>query len=83
MKSKQITILAILTAIAVVGMVTISMQQASAPRECGGCTAFKKLTHEFEKNVIEAATIGDPTTIPGLLEQYSEDVRALDFASRG
>jgi hypothetical protein len=77
------SILAILTAIAIIGMVTVSVQQASAPRDCAGCTAFKKLTHEFEKNVIEAATIGDPNIIPGLLEQYNADVRALDLIPRG
>lgn len=49
----------------------------------GSCTAFKKLTHEFEKNVIDAATIGDPGLIPILLEQYNEDVRALDLTPRG
>jgi hypothetical protein len=50
-------------------MVTVNNQQASAPRNCGGCTAFKKLTHEFEKNVIEAATSDDPNAIADLLEQ--------------
>jgi hypothetical protein len=60
-------------------LVTLTIQQASAPRECGGCTAFKKLTHEFEKAVIAAATLADPNSIPGLLKQYSADVRALDF----
>jgi len=83
MKSVYPSILAILTAIAIIGMVTVSIQQVSAPRQCGGCTAFKKLTHEFEKSVIDAATIGDPNIIPGLLEQYNEDVRALDLGARG
>jgi hypothetical protein len=36
-------------------------------------------THEFEKAVIEAATIGDLNSISGLLEQYNQDVRAIDF----
>ena len=72
-------VLKIVLAGATIGFGNINYTQASAPRECGGCTAFKKLTHEFEKNVIEAATNGDPNTIPGLLEQYSADVRALDF----
>ena len=53
-----------------------------APRDCGGC-AFKKLTHEFEKAVIDAATTGDPNVYPSLLEQYNEDVRALDLTPRG
>ena len=83
MKSVYPSILAILIAIAIIGMVTVSIQQVSAPRQCGGCTAFKKLTHEFEKSVIDAATIGDPNIIPGLLEQYNEDVRALDLGARG
>jgi hypothetical protein len=82
MKPKLITILVIVTAIALIGMVTVNMQQVSAPRTCGSCAAFKKLTHEFEKAVLEAATNGDPNTIPSLLEQYASDVRALDLASR-
>ena len=72
-------VLTMVLAAAITGMVTLTIQQASAPRECGGCTAFKKLTHESEKAVIAAATLGDPNSIPGLLEQYSADVRALDF----
>ena len=47
-------ILAILTVVAIIGMVTVNIQQVSAPRGCGGCTAFKNLTHEFEKDVIDA-----------------------------
>ena len=58
--------LAILTVATIIGMVTVSIQQVFAPRTCAGCIAFKKLTHEFEKNVIEAATIGDPGLIPSL-----------------
>ncbi len=81
MQSKHTTMLAILTAIAIVGMIIINIQQVSAPRECGGCTVFKKLTHEFEKNVIDAATTGDPNTIQGLLEQYNQNV--LDMFARG
>ena len=81
MKPKPTLMWAILSVAVLIGMVTINIQQASAPRECGSCTPFKKLTHEFEKAVIEAATIGDPGIIPGLLEQYNEDVRALDFST--
>jgi len=81
MKTK-ITLAAMLTVAVVIGMVTVNIQQVSAPRACGGCVAFKKLTHEFEKDVIEAASIGDPNIIPGLLEQYTQDVRALDLSTR-
>jgi hypothetical protein len=81
MKS-HISILAILTAVAIIGLVTINIQQVSAPRMCGGCIEFKKLTHEFEKAVIDAATTGDPNQITGLLEQYNEDIRALDLTPR-
>lgn len=81
MQSRLTIILAALTASAIVGMVTVNMQQVSAPRECGGCAVFKKLTHEFKKNVIEAATSDDPNTIPSLLEQYNQDV--LDLFARG
>lgn len=69
-------------AITIAGMLIVNAQQVSAPRDCGSCVQFKKLTHEFEKAVIEAATNGDPNTIPSLLEQYASDVRALDLASR-
>ena len=74
------SILAILVAIVIIGTVTTSVQQAYAPRGCSGCTAFKKLTHEFEKDVIEAATTGDLGLIPSLLEQYNQDVKELDLA---
>ena len=83
MKPKLTFLLALATVAAVIGVVTVNIQQVSAPRECGSCAVFKKLTHEFEKAVIDAATNGDPNTIPGLLEQYSEDVRALDFSTPG
>ena len=78
MKSAH-SILAVLTAIAIMGMVTVNIQQVSAPRSCGGCVQFKKLTHEFEKEVINAA--GDPNQITGLLEQYNQKV--LDIFARG
>ena len=66
--------LVLLTVVTIFGLVTVNIQQVSAPRTCAGCTAFKKLTHEFEKDVIEAATTGDPNKITGLLEQYNQDV---------
>ena len=79
MKLTLTQILAMVTFATIIGMVTVNIQLVSAPRGCNGCTAFKKLTHEFEKNVIEAATIGNPGLIPGLLEQYNQEVRALDL----
>lgn len=79
MKPKVSILLGTLTVSFLIGTVALNIQQVSAPRNCGSCTAFKKLTHEFEKNVIDAATNGDPNLISGLLEQYGEDVRALDF----
>jgi hypothetical protein len=79
MKKIGSLILTVIVATALLSAVATVTQSTSAPRKCGSCTAFKKLTHEFEKNVIEAATTGDPNTIPGLLQQYSNDVRALDF----
>ena len=75
------TLMAILTVAIVIAMVTTSIQQVSAPRDCGGCTKFKKLTHEFEKDVIDAATVGDPNIIPSLLEKYNQEV--LDIFARG
>jgi hypothetical protein len=74
MKPKVSLLLGMLTVSFLIGTAGVSIQQVSAPRECPGCTAFKKLTHEFEKNVIEAATSDDSNTIPSLLEQYNQDV---------
>jgi hypothetical protein len=79
MKPTLALMLTILTVATIIGMVTVNIQQVSAPRNCGACVQFKKLTHEFEKNVIDAAKIGDPGLISGLLEKYNQDVRALDF----
>lgn len=68
--------LAVVLASVVMGTVAATnLQQVNAPRQCGGCVEFKKLTHDFEKNVINA--IGDPNITPGpreLLQTYSEDV---------
>ena len=63
-------------------MVTVNIQQVSAPRGCNGCIAFKKLTHEFENDVIDAAR--NANTIAGLLEQCDQDVlRAFNLTPRG
>ncbi|MFI5424599.1 MAG: hypothetical protein WB587_13835 [Nitrososphaeraceae archaeon] len=80
MKSTLTLILAMLTIATIVGMVTTSVKNVYAPRECPGCAAFKKLTHEFEKNVINS--IGDPNKGPQphlreLFQSYSQDVRQL------
>jgi len=79
MKPNLTFLLALLAIATIIGMITVNIQQVSAPRDCGSCVVFKKLTHEFEKNVIDAATNGDSSTIPNLLQQYNQDVRALDF----
>ena len=68
--------MAILASVTIVTIVTMSVQQVYAPRDCGQCAEFKKLTNEFEKDVLDAA-IGDPNIIPGLLEQYNRDVLEL------
>lgn len=81
MKPTLTLMLTTLTVAIMIGLVTVSIQQVSAPRGCNGCTAFKKLTHEFEKSVIDAANTGDPNTIPGLLEKYNQEV--LDIFARG
>ena len=70
------SVMPILAASVIIGMVTIGSQQIYAPRDCAGCSEFKKLTNQFEKDVLDAA-IGDPNIIPGLLEQYNRDVLEL------
>jgi hypothetical protein len=62
MKSNYTLIWVILAAAAIIGMVTLNVQQTYAPRECPGCVQFKKLTHDFEKNAIDA--IGNPNDEP-------------------
>jgi hypothetical protein len=75
MKPLYTSVLAILATVTIVGMLTISTQQVFAPRTCGGCAEFQKLTDEFEKNVLNA--VDDPTTIQGLVDEYSANVKAL------
>ena len=72
------SVLTILAALTILGMVTISAQQVYAPRDCGGCAEFKKLTTEFEKDVLNA--IDNPDEISHLVDDYSANVKAL-FAS--
>ena len=75
MKSIYI-VMAILASVTIVTIVTTSTQQVYAPRGCNGCSEFKKLTNEFEKDVLDAA-IGDPGIIPSLVDKYSDDVKDL------
>ena len=49
--------MAILASVTIVTIVTMSAQQVYAPRDCGQCAAFKKLTTEFEKAVLDAAAV--------------------------
>ncbi len=78
MKSIYI-VMAILASVTIVTMVTMNAQQVYAPRNCGGCAEFQKLTDEFEKNVIDAASVSppDPDRIQTLLGEYSDEVLKL------
>jgi hypothetical protein len=75
MKPFYTSVLAILATVTIVGMLIMGIQQASAfgfvERK-----EFKKLTNEFEKDVLDAA-IGDPGIIPSLVDKYSDDVKDL------
>ncbi len=79
MKSLYTSVLAILATVTIVTMLTIGTQQIYAPRDCGQCAYFKKLTTQFEKDVIDAASINppEPERIQTLLDQYNDDVMAL------
>ncbi|HET9774665.1 MAG TPA: hypothetical protein VFP25_06745 [Nitrososphaeraceae archaeon] len=55
--------MALLASVTIVTIVTMNAQQVYAPRNCGQCAEFKKLTDEFENKVLEAAA-SDPTIIP-------------------
>ena len=71
--------MAILASVTIVTIVTTSAQQVYAPRECGGCAQFQKLTDEFEKAVLDAAVVNppDPDKIQTLLGEYSDEVLKL------
>jgi hypothetical protein len=77
MKPNLTLLLAMLT-VATIVVTPISYQQVFAPRGCGSCSEFKKLTTEFEKNVIAASD--NPDEISRLVDDYSANVKAL-FAS--
>jgi hypothetical protein len=79
MKSIYTSVLAIVATVAILGMLTIGTQQIYAPRNCGQCSEFKKLTNEFEKDVIDAASVSppEPEKIQQLLDDYSNDVMEL------
>ena len=69
-------VMALLSSVTIVTIVTMNAQQVYAPRGCNGCSEFKKLTSEFEKDVLDAA-IGNPELIPGLLERYNRGILEL------
>ena len=69
-------VLAILASVTILAM---STQQIYAPRDCGSCAQFQKLTDEFETKVLNTA-LGSPEEIPALVDEYSNNVKAL-FAS--
>jgi hypothetical protein len=72
------SVVAILTALTVIGMVTISTQQVFAPRMCGGCVGqFKQLTSEFEKAVLNAVADDDSGEMQRLVDEYSSNVKTL------
>ena len=80
MKSNFTSVLILVATVTIVGMLTIGIQQIYAPRNCGGCVSdFKKLTNEFEKDVIDAASTQppDPDRIQTLLGEYSDNVMEL------
>ena len=80
MKSLYTSVLVILTTVTIVGMLTIGTQQIYAPRQCAGCVSdFKKLTNQFEKDVIDAASMQppEPDKIQTLLGEYSDNVMEI------
>ena len=68
--------MAILASITIVTVVTTSAQQVYAPRACGDCAEFQKLTDEFENRILNTA-LGNPEEIPALVDEYSTNVKAL------
>jgi hypothetical protein len=77
MKPLYTSVLAILATVTIVGILTINAQQVFAPRECGQCAQFQKLTDEFENNVLNSAAKNDTAGIQKLLDEYSSNVMEL------
>ena len=77
MKPLYTSVLAILATVTIVGMLTIGTQQIYAPRTCGSCAQFQKLTDEFENNVLNTAAKNDTAGIQKLLDEYSSNVMEL------
>ena len=79
MKALYTSVLAVLVTVTIVGILSISTQQVYAPRGCNGCSEFKKLTTEFEKDVIDAASVNppEPERIQTLVGEYSDEVLKL------
>jgi len=70
----------VLASVLICTVAATNLQQVTAPTGCSGCTEFKKLTHEFEKNVIN--TVDDPNISPQpqvreLLQAYDQDVQRI------
>ena len=77
MKSFYTSVLAILATVTIVGMLTISSQQVFAPRSCGGCAEFQKLTDEFQNKVLDLASNDNTAGIQKLLDEYNSNVMEL------
>jgi hypothetical protein len=77
MKPLYTSVLAILVTVIIVGMLTISTQHVFAPRACGGCAEFQKLTDVFENNVLNTAAKNDTAGIQKLLDEYNSNVMEL------
>ena len=79
MKALYTSVLAVLVTVTIVGILSISTQQVYAPRDCPSCSEFKKLTDQFEKDVIDFASVNppEPERIQTLLGDYDKNVRMI------
>ncbi len=77
MKSRYTSIVAILLAVGIAtSVMTVTVQSVAAPRDCGSCQQFKKLTQQFEKNVIRliGTNEGPQPHLREVLQSYDEKV---------
>jgi hypothetical protein len=81
MKAKSIPTLAVLVSVTLIGSIaaTTLLLQQEASAIIINYKDFKKMTHEFEKTVITAVSVGNPDEVSGDLDSFVIFMRSPMF----